>query len=103
LMFSVMAGTSHPLYITDDIIGGDSNPEETVYAGGDFSAGSQSSPYELKWTPGGVSIHPSAMCILAHPVRPVSYALVQCTSPHLHNRKHPCYAGERFRNPIGSA
>lgn len=52
LVFSVAAGPSHPFYITDDINGGASNPEETIFAGGAASHGTEDSPFELRWTPG---------------------------------------------------
>lgn len=52
--FNVMAGATHPLYITTSIIGGGSlndNRGETVFAGGEFSAGTPGEPYVLTWTP----------------------------------------------------
>mmetsp|Transcript_34381 Transcript_34381/g.87919 ORF Transcript_34381/g.87919 Transcript_34381/m.87919 type:complete len:1120 (-) Transcript_34381:76-3435(-) len=51
LVFNVAAGPAHPLYITDDINGGASNPQETVFAGGASSHGTAGDPFELRWTP----------------------------------------------------
>eukprot|EP00958_Prasinococcus_capsulatus_P006110 scaffold582_cov385-Prasinococcus_capsulatus_cf.AAC.45 len=49
--FTITAGATHPVYITDDIIGGNSNPNEVIYAGGQDSFGTTENPYILTWTP----------------------------------------------------
>ena len=68
-IFVVQAGPGHPLYITDDIIGGNSNPQQTVYAGGPEAHGTESKPYTLIWTPGkatfGNPCHPDLPVLAA--------------------------------------
>lgn len=52
--FNVMAGPTHPLYITTSILGGGSFTNytgETVFAGNDTTHGTVEDPYVLKWTP----------------------------------------------------
>ncbi|EGD82815.1 hypothetical protein PTSG_03465 [Salpingoeca rosetta] len=50
--FTIKATSQHPLYITNDIIGGRANADmETVYAGSADAWGTGDSPYVLKWTP----------------------------------------------------
>ena len=49
--FTIRAGETHPFYITDDIIGGNSDPGEIIFAGGLDSFGSLDEPFVLRWTP----------------------------------------------------
>lgn len=51
ILLCYQAGPTHPFYITDSIIGGASNPNETIYAGNDSSYGTAMKPYVLAWTP----------------------------------------------------
>eukprot|EP00056_Hartaetosiga_gracilis_P007795 m.112213 g.112213 ORF g.112213 m.112213 type:complete len:838 (+) comp12779_c1_seq2:605-3118(+) len=50
--FVIKATNQHPLYITNDIIGGRANADmETVEAGSETAWGTESEPYNLTWTP----------------------------------------------------
>lgn len=48
---SVQAGHDVPFYITSDPIGGSSNPNETIYAGGPEAHGVPVIPHLLTWLP----------------------------------------------------
>jgi hypothetical protein len=54
--FLIQAGASHPFYLTDDINGGQSNPQEIVFAGGEDAHGTPEAPHELRFTP--TAAHP---------------------------------------------
>lgn len=57
--FVITAGEFHPFYLTDDIVGGRGNPDETVYAGSEDAHGTPESPYVLRFTP--TEAHPDLM------------------------------------------
>ncbi|KAK9837455.1 hypothetical protein WJX81_003838 [Elliptochloris bilobata] len=48
--FTVMAGETHPLYITDTIIGG-GDDTDVIFAGGENNFGTQLMPSNFTWTP----------------------------------------------------
>lgn len=57
--FTIKGGLTHPFYITSDVIGGNSNASEIVFAGGNFSSGTELQPYVLTWTPNAT--HPALL------------------------------------------
>jgi len=50
LSFSIRAGPNNPFYLTDDINGGNTNPYEEVFAGGDEAVGTLVNAFNLSWT-----------------------------------------------------
>jgi hypothetical protein len=47
----MQAGPTHPVYITESIVGGKNSSDETVYAGGEAFHGTTTSPSTFYWAP----------------------------------------------------